>query len=434
MSNALQLIDAHNLLIEVIADDLATVEDNSLAGVSFARLEDHDPLGIAFYVYAMQRTGYTHIALNTLPEIAKFWVEDKVSSGDLFPYIDRELSAISLTTFTLCKFKKSCPKVSGYPLLALQYFDDNKGLFNNFFTTAMVGLGLQALEPAADLNQRLNTYLTKQFRDHSNVILNDSKNFLAAHLWAREYGCDEVISKLVNESLERSRQTDCTPRDLVYYTYVLMEEVEKIPRDDREEVRKFTEASLLFLKDYSHEVAFPSDVLEEFTDDISLSSTFIHSQTFTVRPRLSRIMLSIGLLIDRLYEKNAPLFFTRAARFNRLSKGWVYPIALFLLAGFIVWAAWWVGLPFNLKNTLNAKHILPPPVLLCLAFLANLSISFVVVALIIFALQIFTWLVIQSKPLDESVLRERLIESFNNNWKWEIVPALAAALFGSLSS
>ena len=427
MSYAL-LPEAHNSIVHAITNDLSVVNDHSIGEVSFARLEDYDPLGIAFYVYAILRTGYKNLTTDSFPDLARFWIEEKVKSGDILPYVDRDLAAISLTAFSLHKFQASCPSIrEEFLALATQYFDGNRGFFNSFFHSAIVSLGVSVLAPTSTLNQPLQAFLKRQILDHSNVVFNDSKNFLACHLWAREGKSEELINKLITECLDRSRREDCTLRDQVYYTYVLLEEVERVPREFRGEVQKLCESSLDYIRMYSVETGYPSEVLAEYAEDVALSSQHKHLQSFSVTPRLSRILLSAGLIIDRLYSLKAHAFFSKKAQWERALRGIGYPAAFLFLTFLVLREGSQRGMPISLKEPLHATFIGSA----FAAFLYALLMNFIWVAIIL-SLGTAAWIFFQqiflaSQSLSEVDAGKELFKFLKKNFWLEIGLAIFIA-------
>src|SRR5438477_219157 len=99
-----------DVITTAIRRDLATVTSVSVGDYSVADFDKHDPLGIAFYVYALLRTGYTNIEVELFPKTARYWVEEKTSKRDFSPYLDRDLGALGLFTYALCKFR-DCPPI-----------------------------------------------------------------------------------------------------------------------------------------------------------------------------------------------------------------------------------------------------------------------------------------------------------------------------------
>jgi len=313
------LLDTHNIIVNAIRDDVAAADCITVGDCTRADVDDHDPLGLAFYTYALLETGYTNQELASFIDSWRYWVEETVSDGIVSPYTDRDLAAIGLIVFALCKHR-TCPDVNGrLTPLTEKHFSDNRGLFDNFLATVLVALGLRRLPAEAALHERFARYVNAQLRDHADTIFNDYKNVLVAYMWAKEIQAEDLLRKVRQAALNGVSREDILPRDLVYLTYVLFEEIENLPRAEKLRVKECVVESLRFIQTYSFEAGFSRDILEEFRDDIALSPVDVMRQYgYSRRPRLSRILLAVGHMIEQRYALKPHLLLSGGQRKRQL--------------------------------------------------------------------------------------------------------------------
>jgi hypothetical protein len=107
----LNAIAAHNVIIDAISSDLSTIDDFTFSGITLKDFETHDCLGSTFYFYAYLKSGYSSLRFHLPPATIQAWVEERLRTGNIAPYIDKELAAIGLGVYALCKFHRGCPNV-----------------------------------------------------------------------------------------------------------------------------------------------------------------------------------------------------------------------------------------------------------------------------------------------------------------------------------
>jgi hypothetical protein len=407
--------DAHNVIVNAISEDLRMVED----------FDYHDPLGIAFYVYGLLKTGYTNLVLDSFPHAARFWVEEKVSAGVLSPYMDRDLAAIGLITFALCKYR-TCPKMSGEKLISLiePHFDDNRGLFSSFLTTVLVGLGLKALIPQPGLYDRFADYINDQIKNHTNTIFNDPKTLVVAHLWATETQARGILQIVRHECMVRASSRDCLPRERVYLSYVLLEEANCMPRPERSKVKQWIEESLRFVQIYSIESGFASAIVEQYSYDVVSKPEVMEQYGHSARPRLSRIMLSVGLMLERQYSSSARLLFSRQIQLESISRGTVYPLFLLILTALIFWLWRQVDVPLSLKSALESKSLKTTLVAFCFQFPIDFIWAATIVVPLISAWVFFHRLALTGQRSSELEVMHDIWGILRKNWLIEVVLAI----------
>lgn len=354
------LLDTHNVIVNAIRNDFAGVASVTVGDCTLADVDDHDPLGLAFYTYAILETGYSNQELAFLPDTWRHWVEEKVTCGRVSPYTDRDLAAIGLAVFALCEHR-TCPDVSGRlaPLVE-QYFSPDRGLFDNFLATVLVALGLSKLPAEADLYRQFARCVDAQLRDHPAAIFNDSKNIVAAYMWAKHTQAEGLLPKLTQVCLDRAAADDILPRDLVYVAYVLFEQIEKLPRDQRARVGQWVSDSLKFIRMYSSEAGIPPEVVEEYGGDIALAKPDVMRQYgYPIRPRLSRILLSLGHMMEQRYTLKPYLLQTEEQRKRAWLRGISYPFLMLLIAAGVAYVGKKAGFPLDVRGGFDTKEFLP---------------------------------------------------------------------------
>lgn len=365
------LLDTHNVIVNAIRNDFAGVASVTVGDCTLADVDDHDPLGLAFYTYAILETGYSNQELAFLPDTWRHWVEEKVTHGNVSSYTDRDLAAIGLAVFALCEHR-TCPDVNGRlaPLIE-RHFSPDRGLFDNFLATVLVALGLSKLPAESDLYRQFAGCVDGLLKDHTAAIFNDPKNLVAAYMWAKHTQAEDLLPKLRQVCWDKASGDEILPRDLVYVTFVLFEEIEKLSREQRAQVRQWVADSLRFIRAYSLEAGFPAEVLEEFGGDIALAAPDVMRQYgYPVRPRLSRILLSLGHMIEQRYALKPYLLQTEEQRKRAWLRGLSYPSLILLIAVGVAYLGKNLGFPLDVEAGFATKEFLPI-LLATLRMLAN---------------------------------------------------------------
>jgi hypothetical protein len=354
------LVDTHNIIVNAIRDDVAAAACVTVGDCALPDVDDHDPLGLAFYIYALLETGYSNQELASFIDSWHYWVEEKVDEGSVSPYTDRDLAAIGLSIFALCKHR-TCPDVNGkITPLTDKYFSDSRGLFNNFLATVLVGLGLGKLPAETPLYNKFAAYINSELKDHAEVIFNDAKNVIVAYIWAKETQAESFLHKIRQACLNGAAREDLLPRDLVYFTHVLFEEIENLTHKQKLKVKEYVEESLRFIQTYSIEAGFSRDILEEFRDDIALTTPDVMRQYgYVARPRLSRILLAVGHLIEQRYALKPYLLLSAQQKRKQWIRATVYSISLIFCTALIIYLGINIGFPFDGKRDIATKSFFP---------------------------------------------------------------------------
>jgi hypothetical protein len=422
--------DTHNVIVDAISRDYSAVSPMTFAGVEVADFDSHDPLGMAFYVYGMLRTGYTNLVVASLPDAARSWVEERFSNGLLTPYIDRDLAAIGLITFAHCKYRRKCPENSErLAALAESYFKENSGVCESFFTSVLIALGLATAAPETNLYGRVANYVNSQIREHEDAVFNDPKNFVVAHLWAEQTQAEDLLKNLLDKCLKVAARDETPERDKVYLSYVLLEESERLPRSERPKVKAWIEESLNFIRTYSLESSSPANIAEqEYHHDSMVDAETRRQHGYSARPRLSRIIISVGLMLDRTYAQKASHLFSREELRKRIQRGVVYPLAMVVIAFAVLWFGKKIGLPLSMKPVMDADNFGAG----LMGFLFRLPLNFLW-AIIIVVLATSAWIffyqvLLTGQTVSDIKITKNIRTAIQEHWQIEIIMAAIMAL------
>ena len=397
------LSDVHNVIVNAIRNDFAGVTSVTVGDYTLADVDDSDPLGLAFYTYAILETDYRNQELAYLPDTWRHWVEEKVTDGGVSAYTDRDLAAIGLATFALCEHR-TCPDVNGrFAPLIEPHFLPARGLFDNFMATVLVALGLSRLPAEDALYRQFAKCIDAQLRDHDAAIFNDPKNIVAAYMWAKHTQAEDLLPKLTQLCFDRAKASadDILPRDLVYTTYVLFEQIEKLPRNQREQVGQWVRDSLKFIRMYSSEAGISPEVVNEYGGDIALAKPDVMRQYgYPVRPRLSRILLSLGHMMEQRYSLKPYLLQTGEQRKRAWLRGTSYPFLMLLIAAGVAYLGKKAGFPLDVRAGFDTKEFLPI-FLAVFKLLANVAWMSAFIFVLVTALAMVYRVLITSQDVDD---------------------------------
>jgi hypothetical protein len=110
-------------------------------------IDDHDPLGVAFYVHAITQCKFASHETNDLALAARSWVDDKLEGTPLSTYKDRDIAAIGLFLYTFHPHGAQKETDSRFAGIVEPLIDSCGGIFSNFFTSVLVGLALRSTNP-----------------------------------------------------------------------------------------------------------------------------------------------------------------------------------------------------------------------------------------------------------------------------------------------
>lgn len=299
----------HDLIASAIREDFSNT-DLTIGNYESYVFEKDDPLGMAFYQFAILETGYRSQELSANPETWNLWLENRLDNEIPTPYIDTELSAMGLVFYALSR--KEIKPINSYKFIKLadENFSNESGIHNNFLATVLVGLGISKLENNGEVFSKFNRYIDTKVNDHRKSLFNDSKNLVVTYLWSKEAKNSKLREDIRLEVFNRYSTKSYLNRDIVYLAYILIEEIKSFSRSKRVEIKSFIEESLKFVVDYTLEGRYLSnDVKKEYGDDIA----FGDSQQWEIygypsKPPLSRIILSLGFLIRHRYVSSPNIF------------------------------------------------------------------------------------------------------------------------------
>lgn len=340
---------------------------NAVAGETFAAitsalkhdvsvlelLDDHDPLGLAFYIHAIIECNYVSFETNELVEAGRLWALEKLTGESaLSVYKDRDVSAIALIIYSL----PSLPNDSGAAKLAdfvRPFIDPAGGVFSSFFCSALVGLALRQTNPEDEATQIVTDYLNQQLLSRYSVVANDIKNLLLAYWWARDTQQQSLLEK-VNLSA-RDIIADVQPNldALVFASFILLEQAESFSRRERMPIKAAVENAMSSIEAYSKELSSPAVALAYDRDAATLPDDLRRSG-LQGKPRLSRILIAVGLMLQRSYVEKSASLLSSKARGLQISRAALATVALFFLMWFVWWIADKVGLPADAKTPLRS--------------------------------------------------------------------------------
>lgn len=346
-----ELVETHNIIVNAMRRDFANISSITIGDYTVGDVEEQDPLGLAFYTYAMLKTGYVNQEIGSLTVTWKLWVDEKLRQDQYGSYIDTELASLGLILYALAPQEQLPDNYNSFIHLVERHFSDTKGIYKNFLATVMVGLGVSQIAREGDLFSRIQRYLDEQLRNCWGRVFNDTKNYVTVYWWSREVNADDVLEKLRNECLQRLHNQDYLVRDIVYISYVLFEEVSAFPRYERPKIKDIVEQSLRFIRDYTIESDLSSELINEYGQDVALASRAIQDQYgYPIKPRLSRILLSVGHLTERRYFQHKYLLDNADQQKRRWLRIALYAPTLCLISVLIFWLGMKWGVIGNFKD------------------------------------------------------------------------------------
>jgi hypothetical protein len=218
---------------------------------------------------------------------------------------------------------------------------------------------------------RFSSYLYGQIQDHAHTIYNDAKNLVVAYLWAKEIESESLLAGVRHECLERLNQEDPLFRDRIYITYVLLEELENLPKLQWGSIKKNVLGSLDFIQTYSTGSVATIEQKNEYADDVVLSPHLMNYYGHTVKPRFSRILLSTALMIDNSYKAKANLFLSKEAKISGVLTGGLYFAFCWILGFFLFRYGHKAGLPLSVKTSLDYGSFISATIVFSYSFLIN---------------------------------------------------------------
>jgi hypothetical protein len=315
--------------------------------------DDHDPLGLAFYIYAIIECSYVSFETNELAEAGRLWALEKLTGeSKLSVYKDRDVAAVALILYSFRGLSENpgAPKLAD---LVRDFIDPAGGVFSSFFCSALVGLALRRTNPTDEATRVVSAYLNQQLVDRYSIIANDAKNLLVAYWWARDSQQHALLDKLNLSAREIIAEVQPNLDALVLASFVLLNQAESFSRRERMPIKAAVENALTAIEAYTKEALSPA-VAMAYDCDAAMFADDLRRPGLEAKPRLSRILIAVGLILQRSYLEKAPLLFSVKARVLQISRAVLFTLVLL----FTMWSIWWIadkiGLPGDAKTCIRS--------------------------------------------------------------------------------
>lgn len=317
--------------------------------------DDHDPLGLAFYIQGIVQSGYVSSETNELAVAGRFWVNEKLEHPELLSaYKDRDLNAVALMLYSFHKRGAGEVGDARFHNLVGPFVDQRGAVCDSFFCSTLVCLALRVTNAGSEVLQTVSRFVHEQAERNYELVLNDPKDLVVAYWWAQESSDNGLKKKLLRSAREVVQRLQPTLDELVYGSFVLLEEVGDMARAERRVVKTAVERALLSIEEHTNESLSPLGALHYGRD----ASTFVDEMqdySSAHKPRLSRILISVGLILQAAYRQKLPYLLSNRARWLQVYRA--IPATLILLA--VAWFVWWVairlGFPADAKTPLHSR-------------------------------------------------------------------------------
>jgi hypothetical protein len=176
---------------------------------------------------------------------------------------------------------------------------------------------------------------------------------------------------------------------------------------------------------------FSRDILDEFSDDVALATPDVMRRYgYTVRPRLSRILVSIGHLIEQRYTLKPHLLLTEEQKKKQWQRVVVYPAFFIFCTVLVLIIGLKLGLPLDAKSDIASKRVLPI-IAAFIKLLANAAWFILLSIAVILAVLVF-YRIITAKDLDDRAALENSWEKVKDILLGDIVAAAILSLIITL--
>ena len=348
----------HDLIASAIRQDFSNT-DISIGNYASYVFERDDPLGMAFYQFAISETNYKSQEISSNPEFWKSWLETRLNEEFPTPYIDTEISAMGLILYSLSRKGIYPSNADKFIELANKHFTSKDGLFGNYLATVLVGLGISRLENNAEELSKFEKYIDSQINNYKKNIFNDPKNLVITYLWGKEIENPKMREDVRLEAFRKYSEEQYLSRDIVYLAYILIEEITFFSRSERNGIKTFIEDSLNFIVDYTLEGKLQSNAIkEEYGNDIAFESPEQWEvYGYSSKPPLSRIILSLGFLIKQKYI-DSPNIFNSLEQITKKISGLIAFSVMPLLLGSLFAYLWGtLSILDNFKDDFATKQL-----------------------------------------------------------------------------
>lgn len=316
--------------------------------------DDHDPLGLAFYIRGILQSGYISSETNELAGAGRLWVNEKLENPELLSvYKDRDLNAVALLIYSFHKRGAGEIGDERFQNLISPFVDQRGAVCDSFFCSTLVCLALRIITPNSESLQSVSGFVNQELARNYPLVLNDPKNLVVAYWWAQESGQNSLKHKLLGSASDLVQKIQPTLDELIYGSFILLEEVGSISRSERRLVKNAVERALLSIEEYTNESLSPLGALHYGRD----AATFVNEMeeySSANKPRLSRILISVGLILQAAYRQKLPALLSGRARALQIYRA--VPATAILL--FLAWFVWWggvrLGFPADAKTAFKS--------------------------------------------------------------------------------
>lgn len=270
-------------------------------------------------------------------------------------------------------------------------------MFDSFFLTSLVAVGLA--RTADGCPREFVTAVEEAIASETDRVANDPKALLAGFWFTRAIGRVDLSERLfrIADGILSARDIHLDGR--VCSAAILLEELEQMSMQQRLKV-------VTFAKDCIRSLGV------EAADGIEM--LMIEERHFAPAPiRVSRILVSVGLLCDDLLERKSTLLLTKTERSWQIIRALVYGPLSALLAVAIVWSA----MRIRPAHSITSEMLVAPSFSTAAFSLALLVAYTAVVGVLIFVLVAIYELIVGLAVLGK---RQDEIAAFREAWRFVV--------------
>jgi hypothetical protein len=383
--------------------------------------DEGDPLGFAFYTLVLLRTRVVTRASEKLPDAARQWAEAKLVTGKLSPYRDRELGALGLLVYAFSEHGVPLENEDGLGKLALHESSGQGLLFDSFFLTSLIALGLA--KTADGCPPQFVTPIEDAVASDLERLRNDPKALLAGFWFTRAIERTDLSEQLFRAAddifLSGADQLD----GRLCSAAILLEKMEEMAMRQRLKVAAFAHDCI---KSVGVEAAAGDgarDMLLVEEDDHFPAES----------PHVSRILVSVGLLCRDTLERKSSLLLTKAARAAQLVRASVYTPFCVVLAIGVLWVAGRIRPPHPVIGEMLVAPSFSTAAIALGLLLAYAALAGVFAFALLALHQLVVGLAILGKRKDEFAAFGEAWRSLKKHYKIELcIALLVGALFDLL--
>jgi hypothetical protein len=409
--------DAYGTITSALKHDVSLLE----------LIDEHDPLGIAFYIYAIIECNYISVETNELAEAGRLWAIEKLSGQTaLSVYKDRDVSAVALLVYSMPGMMIGSG-ITPLSEFVRPFVEPNGSVFSSFFCSTLVALAIHRTEPSAKSPGAIREYVNQQLRDRYSIVTNDPKNLLLAFWWARDLEQHSLLNKLVLSAKDMVAEVQPNLDALVHASFVLLERAALVPRRERALVKRAVEKAISAIEASTAESLTPATALA-YGRDAAAFPDARRRPDLEGKPRLSRILIAVGLMLQESYTKKAVTLLSLKARCLQVYRG-LQGCLLSLGASWLIWTVGdRLGLPVNTKALLSSHNSQLFAKAFFVCFPMNLLFAAMLFAPAFIFYHFFVDLLVCGRPLDELDVLKRGWRSFKDYYWIEIALVLITTI------